>query len=220
MIKASHHQPRATQLPSAQLSPALSTEQTSSAINIPGIGEIPSSWVGLTGKRCLGRLLEQEELQPVVKMLKRDIHKLATTCQKALKKLGAEKSCDREVSVALELCGHYASAKTERGCKATRIQELWVNQDEDNTASPMKNAQDRAKQAIGEKLVNVITQQGKQRPDVSTVISFNFIPCTVFLPVIPYVDSIWRIVVPEISSIVEPYFWLLCLDSYEISNNI
>ena len=118
----------------------------------------------------MGKLIEQEELQPVVKSLKGDLRNLSRVCLKALNKLGAEQHTDEDVVAAVQLSNQYTTS-IERGrqidCKATRIRELWRNEGSSSVPSVETNSEDRATHIVGKSLVEVITEKNKQPPDVS-----------------------------------------------------
>lgn len=91
-------------------SPALSTmsaRHEHQTVDVPGVGEVPSAWIGQMGKRNIGKLVEREELRPVVKGLQQELRNLARTCSKALNKLNAEGMEDEDVAAALGLCKNF-----------------------------------------------------------------------------------------------------------------
>lgn len=139
------------------------------SLKVPGIGEIPNTWIGQVGRRKIGKLLEQEELRPVITRLKQDLNYLANTCIKALTKLDAEYHDDSDISTALQLCTQYSKEKNSMPrCKATKISELWMaQQDSEEALSLEQSVTDRATDILGENLVDVITQKHCQPPDVS-----------------------------------------------------
>ena len=140
-------------------------------LNVPGIGEIPNTWIGQLGRRKIEKLLEKEELGPIITRLKQDLTYLATTCVKALTKLDASSYEDSDISVALDLCTQYSKQKDSGSrCKATKINELWMTQHDSNLEETLLHEQsltDRATGILGENLVDAITQKHCQPPDVS-----------------------------------------------------
>jgi hypothetical protein len=58
-------------------SPALShistRQEHQSVLDVPGIGEVPMTWIGQVGRRRMGKVIEQEEMHPVVKGLQQDL---------------------------------------------------------------------------------------------------------------------------------------------------
>ena len=118
----------------------------------------------------MGKLMEQEELRPVVKSLKGDLRNLSRVCLKALNKLGAEQHTDEDIVAAVRLCNQYTTSierATQIGCKATRIRELWRNEGSSAVPSVETNSEDRTTHIVGKSLVEVITEKNKQSPDVS-----------------------------------------------------
>ena len=157
-------------------SPALSrmsSRQEHQTVDVPGVGEVPSAWIGQAGKRKMGKLLEQEELRPVIKGLQQELRHLASTCYKALMKFNAEDHADADVVAAVDLCKQFLSQRDiQRGCKEQRIAELWRTQQMQGEPSTHgESTTERATRAIGEKLVDVITEKSKQPPDVSKHLS-------------------------------------------------
>ena len=151
----------------ASPAPSRMSSRQEQHLSVPGVGEVPTVWIGQEGRRRIGRLLEHEELLPVVKGLKDDLSNLACICLKAFTKLDAESSSDGDVKAAVELCTQFAPTKpVHAGCKATRITELWKTQP---SVAPnhTTSTEQRACEAVGEKLVEVITERNKQPPDVS-----------------------------------------------------
>ncbi len=170
LIPAAHRSapPARMELSTVPPSPAMSRISSRiehSAVDVPGVGEVPSAWIGQAGRRKMGKLLEQEELRPVVKGLQRDLRILANTCFTALQKLNAERDEDPDVAKAVELCKQFSSGRVDSHCKATRIADLWRTQGE--TLPTGESSVQRAAEALGEKLVDVITEQNKEPPDVS-----------------------------------------------------
>lgn len=153
-------------------SPALSRMSTRQEhLDIPGVGEVPLTWIGQVGQRRMGRLIEQEELRPIVKGLQQDLRVLASSCLHAMNKLGAEKSMDTQVTSAVQLCKQYCNtSEKSKPCKATRIAELW-KEHSSHTCAPDDRAvcvpQGRAADIVGEKIVEIITEKNKEPPDVS-----------------------------------------------------
>ena len=134
--------------PAVAQSPAMSSvsvgQDHHSALDVPGVGEIPTTWIGRVGQRRMGRLIEQEELRPIVKGLQSELRVLASSCLKALNKQNTD---DTDVVNAVQLCKHYTAGGCEklRDCKATRIAELWRRQEPTSTTPTQAHvAVDRA----------------------------------------------------------------------------
>ena len=144
-------------------------------LKVPGIGEIPNTWIGQIGRRKIGKLIEQEELRPVITRLKQDLNFLADTCFKAFTKLNALNHDDNDISTALQLCTQYSNQQEiVSRCKATKISELWMAEhDGEDTLPQEQSLTDRATGILGENLVDVITQKHTQPPDVSNTIRIS-----------------------------------------------
>lgn len=136
---------------------------------------MPLTWIGQVGQRRMERLIEQEQLRPVVTMLQKDLKVLASSCLQALKKLGAEESADGDISSALKLCKQHCnttSTSKSQTCKAERIFKLWKDQKPtaNNLHVHARDPTERAVEVVGEQLVETITQKTKEPPDGSTVL--------------------------------------------------
>ncbi len=150
----------------------MSSRQEHRTVDVPCVGEVPSTWIRQVGKRNIGKLVEREELRPVVKGLQQELRNLASTCFKALTKLNAEGVGDADIVVALDLCKNSCSERVESRCKATCIAELWRTEGHEGEPSLVgESSRERAAQAVGEKLVDVITEKNKEPPDVSYCLS-------------------------------------------------
>ena len=155
--------------PLSSIASQVSSKPHHNLVKVPGIGEIPNTWIGQLGKMKIGKLLEQEELRPIITRLKQDLNYLANTCIKALTKLDAENHEDSDISTALQLCAQY-SKQQDSGtkCKATKISELWIAQhNNEETLLQEQSLTDHATGILGESLVDVITQKNCHPPDVS-----------------------------------------------------
>ena len=145
---------------SPTLSKSTRTEQR--ALEVPGLGEVPFTWIGQIGCVKIRRLIEEDKLRPVVIQFQRDLKACSSTCLKTLTKLGD--STDPEIQTALQLCRQYADLKKTgpRNQKASRIRKLWVDEGNVCDSSPLLQVEDKATKVLGEGLMGVITQKKKK----------------------------------------------------------
>ena len=81
-----------------------------SPLEIPGIGEICMSWIGLKGVRDIRRMMAEEEARSQVKALKSELRVLAKECTKAYEAAGIGASEEPQIKRAVDdLCASYLS---------------------------------------------------------------------------------------------------------------
>ena len=147
-----------------------STVTVQKGIPVPGIGEVPFTWVGEAGGMRIKKMLEEESLQPVVKQLQRDLKACSSTCLKALAILGADTSDDSDVKQAVSLCKQFTGTRTPAShpSKGNRICDLW-RQEAHTDQTALIQTDERATELLGPTLVDVITQKHQKPPDVSHI---------------------------------------------------
>jgi hypothetical protein len=143
---------------------------------VPGVGVIQTNWVGLKGKEEISKLVEDQRTQPLVKSLKNELSLLSRECLKAFEVTGLLASTDKQVQTAIDLCKKYTGSLKESkkpgGITNDRLQNLWST-----TAEQPRTIEDSAAAAtfiLGKELVESITEEHREPPDVSYIDYFNY----------------------------------------------
>ncbi len=136
---------------------------------IPGVGQISTRWVGQRGKKDMIQEADREQCKTEAQGLRVELSTLANECKKALLVLGADESHDPQVQRANSLCDQYLK-KTPSKHKPTslsqKMDDLWKSQCEPGPCGVSEPAT-AATAALGQQLVDTITEKHKQPPDVS-----------------------------------------------------
>ncbi len=150
-------------------------------LEIPDIGNVSTSWIGLKGVRDIKRMMEEKATQEQVKALKGELRLLAKECMKAFEVAGVSTSEEPQIKKAVDLCtAHLPQPTRPRKTMSTAIATLWKDQAGPSTHPCSEDRKDLATSVLGEKLVGVLTEESKQPPDVSI---HNY--CTLHMPDLP-----------------------------------
>ena len=139
-----------------------------SPLEIPEIGNIATSWVGLKGVQDIKRLMEEKEGLAQAKALKSELRVLAKECLTAFEVAGLKTSEEPQIQKAVSMCESYLPrSSSHRTTTSSAIASLWREEAGPSTQPCYEDKEELASAVLGEKLVGVLTQKDKQPPDVS-----------------------------------------------------
>ena len=133
-----------------------------SPTNIAGVGKLCTSWMGQKGLCDIENSLIVQKYQSQVKTLKTELNLLAKECTKAF----ADAKETPQVSKALKLCSTYYCPTDPNRQPPPVIEHIWKESPIEAVVTADKK--EHATMIIGEKLVETITEQNREPPDVSS----------------------------------------------------
>lgn len=135
---------------------------------IPGIGEVRTSWIGHKGVCEMKTRSTEERAEAEVKAVMMELRVLATECMKAFKAAGMEESDDPQVKKAVGLCSSYLpQTREQKQATCVTIADLWKGEKIEPAVLPSQSKRDLASSLLGQKLVDTLTEEQRQPPDVS-----------------------------------------------------
>ena len=132
----------------------------------PGTSNLNTSWIGQKGVCAIENSMKVDRLETQIKGLKSELNVLAKQCTKAFMSAGLMNSADQDVRKAVSLCSSHYHVPGTNAKSPPNFATIW-NQ---NTGEKLPVACDRkehALQVLGSDLVNVITEENREPPDVS-----------------------------------------------------
>ena len=142
-------------------------------VEIAGVGELSTRWVGSKGVLSIRKQLVQEGATEQVKTLNAELKLMAQQCTEAFKVSGLMESENTNVRRAIDLCASYLGVpQASKVPKTTSsIATLWKQQVLDESEqSTSKNPSDLASSVLGEKLMDTLTEKNREPPDVCSIV--------------------------------------------------
>ena len=139
---------------------------------IPGVGDIRTSWIDVKGMREIQRCMANEEAQSQSKAKKTELKVLATECMKAFESAGLRNSNDPQIKIAVDLCSSYMPQATRQinAPRSTSMANLWKGDTTSASVLPcLTDKKSLGISVLGEKLVETLTEEKRQPPDVSLI---------------------------------------------------
>ena len=139
-----------------------------SPCTIPGIGDLRTSWIGQKGVCDIQRKLLEKDARSQIKAVTTELAVLAKECMKAFEVAGLITSDEPQIKKAVDLCSSYIpqTSRHKPATPSTAIAALWKG--EASAAPHLEDKCDLATAVLGEKLVETLTEEKRQPPDVST----------------------------------------------------
>lgn len=155
-----------------------------SPCSLPGIGELRTSWIGQRGVCDIQRQLVEKEAQSQIKAVKSALGVLARECMKAFETAGVLTSDEPQIRKAIDLCSSYIphTSRCKATAPSTAIATLWKGERNAPLLPCPEDKKDLATSILGEKLVETLTEEKRQPPDVSTCSSNSQPFCVAWYP--------------------------------------
>lgn len=143
------------------------------ALEIPGVGVVPTSWVGEKGRQNIWQNFVKDTDSAVVADLKKELRILSTTCLKAFDKFAnKEEHSLPDVQTAIKLCQQNAPKRKSSHQPATApVAKMWKGAC--NSFDGVEPAEDKVKLArhvLGDTIVSTIREEHKDPPHVSIAV--------------------------------------------------
>lgn len=135
---------------------------------IDGVSELCTSWIGQNGICDISNSLAVERCKSEIKDLKKALKTVATECSKAFVAAGMMESVHPQVSKAVHLCSSYTSSANKKAVMpSSAIATVWKERTSDQALCVSSDRKEIAIATIGRKLVDTLTEEQHDPPDVS-----------------------------------------------------
>ena len=133
-------------------------------------GKLSTSWIGHKGLCEIENSMIVEKCQLQIKTLRNELNLLAKECTNAFVAAGMLESEDPQITKAVKLCDSYYASNRQKVRAFPAFVSTWKDQG-DQPENDQIDQREYASLIIGKSLVETITEENHQPPDVS--IDFN-----------------------------------------------